>query len=225
MIKNGLNQPLCFCGYHMDDAALVNVASGGLATSIAENIVSKGGVVYGVIHSEAFHGAEYTRAEKIADLLPIRGSKYVDVKPVCEGKSVYEMVLADLQENRVVLFVGLPCMVAAMVRRAEKAMVAENLITLDLICHGPTSPLVAKEYAEMMAQKHGSKVTDLTVRYRKNGKWTPRYHMQMEVLQWNRLLRQSMVLRSVFWLPIDAIHVNSKGVTICQILRLGIIGG
>lgn len=174
-MKKRLDKPQCFCGYHNNGSTLRNSASGGLGTALAEDIISRGGIVYGVIHSAGFHGAEYARASKPDELYAIQGTKYVDVKPVCQGSSVYEMAIADLKNGKTVLFTGLPCMVAALVKRAEKEMLMDNLITADLVCHGPTSPLVAKEYAELMGKRYGSEVVDIQVRHKKNGEWTPPY--------------------------------------------------
>lgn len=82
----------------------------------------------------------------------------------------------DLQNGRSVLFTGFPCMVAALNRYIRKASVTGgSLLTMDLICHGPASPLVAKEYAAMMEKKYKSPVADLTVKYKKDGQWIPPY--------------------------------------------------
>ena len=97
-----LDKPQCFCGYHDNESTLRNSASGGLGTALAEDMISRGGIVYGVIHSPGFDGAEYARATQPAELHAIQGSKYVDVKPVCQGSSVYEMAISDLKNGKAV---------------------------------------------------------------------------------------------------------------------------
>ena len=174
-VNERLVEPKCFCGFHQNDETLRHSASGGLATALAEETISQGGVVYGVIHAAAFDGAEYARVLEQKDLKSIQGTKYVDVNPICQGKNVYEMVLSDLREGRIVLFTGLPCMVGAVVKRAEKEALSKNLIAVDLVCHGPTAPVVAKEYAALMQKKHRSEVVDIQVRHKKNGEWIPPY--------------------------------------------------
>ena len=119
-VKEKLITSQCYCGYHQNDSTLCLSASGGLATALAEQIISNGGVVYGVVHSAGFDGAEYARATTLENLKAIQGTKYVDVKPVCQGDNVYEKVLSDLRDGKIVLFTGLPCMVATLEKRAEK---------------------------------------------------------------------------------------------------------
>lgn len=67
-------------------------------------------------------------------------------------------------------------MVACAIKKAENAGVkTEKLITVDLICHGPTSPIIVKEYVKMIEHKYRKKVEALSVRYKKGGKWKPPY--------------------------------------------------
>lgn len=67
------------------------------------------------------------------------GSKYVKSNP----KTIYIDIERKLQEGKKVLFVGLPCQVAALKNFSRNQ---DNLYTVDLICHGSPSPELLKMY-------------------------------------------------------------------------------
>ncbi len=97
-----------------------------------------------------------------------KGSKYVEV----DKGTIYKDVKRFLDEGKTVLFFGLPCVVVAMKSFLQKDY--ENLITVELICHGPTSVKVHQQYIEHLEEKYNSKVIDFSVR-KKLGSWTPPY--------------------------------------------------
>lgn len=70
------------------------------------------------------------------------------------------------------LFFGLPCVVAALYNYIGTR--PENLLTCELICHGPTSSKVHDDYITYLENKYKSKVVNFSVRY-KNNAWTPAY--------------------------------------------------
>ena len=169
--------PKCYYGYHKDAKTLIETASGGLATALSQEMIKRDGIVYGVVYAKDFFGAEYKRCENMADLDALKGSKYVDVSLKCEGKDVCQMVRNDLESQKEVLFIGLPCKVAALLKSLEniKSDLIKNLKTVDLICHGPTHLTVSKEFVDAVSKKGSKSVTGLEVRYKKNGNWKPPY--------------------------------------------------
>jgi hypothetical protein len=50
----------------------------------------------------------------------------------------------------------------------------DSLITCELICAGPTSAKVHKEYTDFLNKQYNSKITGFSVRHKKTG-WTPPY--------------------------------------------------
>lgn len=157
-----------YAGYLDKDEKLLQSASGGIATALSEFMLEQGGSVVGVSYSEDFSKAEYTVIDKISDLHKLKGSKYID----SEKKNIYATVKALLEEEKKVLFIGLPCVVGALYHFLGSR--PENLITCELICHGPTLPKVHSDYVTYLERKHKSKITEFSVRY-KNGAWVPGY--------------------------------------------------
>lgn len=158
-----------FAGYLEDDADLDSCASGGLATAISRKFISRGGVVYGCTYSDGWKSILYRRAERIKDLETFKTSKYAQsIKD-----HVYRDILEDLKSGKDVLFIGLPCdILAVKIRIPEKY--SKNIYLLELICHGPTSLKVHRQYLEQLEKKNG-KVVFFSTRTKKNGKWKPFY--------------------------------------------------
>ncbi len=147
-------------------------ASGGIATAVSRAFIREGGVVYGVAYTDDCKGICYQRATTEEQLEPFRGSKYAQA---VKGK-VYEQVKQDIKEGRKVLFIGLPCEVSAIYHAVSNQ---ENLYTISLICHGPTSQKVHRDYLEGLPGSSG-KMSFLNVRYKKVG-WKPYYiHVEYE---------------------------------------------
>ena len=67
------------------------------------------------------------------------GSKYVKSNP----KNIYSKIHERLKQGDRVLFIGLPCQVAALNNYIKDK---KNLYTVDLICHGSPSPIILEKY-------------------------------------------------------------------------------
>lgn len=122
--------------------------SGGAFVALAESILARHGVVYGVVIDKNFD-VVYKRATTKQGMYKMRGSKYVQAKI---GDS-YLSVKYDLENNCWVLFSGTPCHVHGLLMYLQKCKTAtEKLITVDLVCHGTPSPLLYKEYLSVYSE-------------------------------------------------------------------------
>lgn len=126
-------------------------SSGGIFTLLAEDVIAKGGVVFGARFNEEWEVVhDYT--ETIEGLSAFRGSKYVQSRV---GKC-YSQVEEFLKKDRKVLFSGTPCQISGLKRFLRKEY--DNLLTVDFICHGVPSPGVWLEYLkEETARQCGRK--------------------------------------------------------------------
>lgn len=153
-----------------DENTIRKSASGGIAFNLAQTFLASGGgvhaVVYGVEYAHDFKQAIFSRCSTIEDLDKYRGSKYVQAR---KG-DIYKKIRQDIKEGKRILLVGLPCEIHAF------KLVFKNydqLYTVSLICHGPTSPLVQSEFIKQ-SSKPNSQIIDFTVRYKLKG-WKPYY--------------------------------------------------
>lgn len=124
-------------------------SSGGVFIIIAENVINRGGVVFGarfdsnwnVIHS-------YTeRKEELSDF---QGSKYVQSRI---GDS-YQKCKKYLDEKREVLFTGTPCQIAGLKHYLGRGY--DNLLTVEVMCHGVPSPRVWRDYLTSIQRPKGA---------------------------------------------------------------------
>lgn len=131
-------------------------SSGGIFTLLAEEVIAKGGVVFGARFNEEWDVVhDYT--ETIEGLSAFRGSKYVQSRV---GKC-YSQVEEFLKKGRKVLFSGTPCQIAGLKRFLRKEY--DNLLTVDFICHGVPSPGIWREYLkEETTRQCGGKNTVLS---------------------------------------------------------------
>ena len=74
---NTLNVINTYAAYINDYDLRMNSSSGGIFTEIAEHILGKGGIVYGVSMSSDCRQAFFKRIDDIKDLGYLRGSKYL----------------------------------------------------------------------------------------------------------------------------------------------------
>lgn len=116
----------------------INSSSGGAASAIMKHFVEDGGYVAACLFKNGEFIFDITN--KIEDVFNFAGSKYVKSNPI----GIYTKVVERLRDGDEVLFIGLPCQVAALKNYTAMMPVekTENLYTIDLICHGTPSPQI-----------------------------------------------------------------------------------
>ena len=122
-------------------------ASGGMFSAIALTILEKGGIVYGAAYNQGFK-VQHIGIEKADQLWRLRNSKYVQ----SDLGNVFNEIKTYLKSNRLVCFSGTPCQVEGLSAFLQKPY--ENLVLIDITCHGIGSPLIWEKYLEFV--KHYS---------------------------------------------------------------------
>ena len=156
------NEPLkVFSGWSSDEEIRMASSSGGAFSEIAKYVISKNGVVFGVALDDKVQ-ARHTYVEQEEDLCKLQGSKYVQS---VIGNS-YKEAEEFLRKGRLVLFSGTPCQIAGLYSYLHNDY--ENLLTIDLICHGVPSPLVFEDYKKWIEDKIHEKVSYVKFRCKKS---------------------------------------------------------
>ena len=122
-------------GWTEDAETRKECSSGGAATAISKGFLENGGIVCGCTFNEGRFIFEF--AENEDELKKFIGSKYVKSNPI----GIYKEIKSRLKREEKVLFIGLPCQVAAL-RNFISADLSDKIYTIDLICHGTPSPKV-----------------------------------------------------------------------------------
>ena len=115
-------------------------SSGGVFLPLAREVLNKGGVVFGAVY-DANWEVHHVYAEKIEDVYPMMGSKYLQSRI----ENTYKEAEQFLKQGREVMFVGSPCQIAGL-RTFLRNKEYPNLFAVDFLCHGVPSPGVWRRY-------------------------------------------------------------------------------
>lgn len=122
-------------GWATEQGIRKKASSGGAATAIMRAFIKFGGIVCSCTYEEGYFGFKF--AEQINETDQFIGSKYIKSNP----NNVYNKIKHLLKEGKKILFIGLPCQVAA-VKNFVGIKLMKQLYTIDLICHGTPSPQI-----------------------------------------------------------------------------------
>lgn len=136
--------------------------SGGSFTALAEYVLNNNGVVFGAMFDENFN-VIHGHVENKEDMDKLRRSKY---SQSLLG-NIYKTAEEYLKQGRDVLFSGTPCQIGGLKSYLQKEY--DNLIAVDLICHGVPSPKVYREYIALLKDKYQEKITNVNFRDKNRG--------------------------------------------------------
>lgn len=159
------NIPIKTYAAQSDNTDLKESASGGIFASIATNVLREGGVVYGAA-MEIEHDKltlRHIAVENDVDLIKLQGSKYIQ----SSTENIYRDIKKKLNDNRLVLFSGTPCQVDGLNSYLGKKY--ENLITMDIICHGVPNNQMFQDYISLLEEKYKDKIIDFKFRDKTKG--------------------------------------------------------
>lgn len=147
-------------------------SSGGLFTELAQEVLKRGGVVYGAAWKSGFDGVEHIGIESENDLDRLRGSKYVQ----SDIGSCFTEAARHLRQGRTVLFSGTPCQIAGLYGYLGGER--EKLYTVDIVCHGVPSPRLFADYKAWLEKKYQAPLRSFSFR---DKKWSwYRYNIKAE---------------------------------------------
>lgn len=148
-----------------DEKILRDSASGGAFAVLARNVLKGGGVVYGAAlqRKDDILTPKHIRIDRLEELKKLQGSKYVQ----SEIGYTYRETKEDLQQGRQVLFSGTPCKIEGlkMYLKSED----ENLLTVEVICHGVPSKRLFQDFIKDYGNKLGGCVKEFYFRDKSKG--------------------------------------------------------
>lgn len=157
------NPPKAFSLINKDENIRLKSASGGAFSAFAKYILEQNGVVYGVIYDENMQ-VIHSRATTFQEVEKMYSSKYVQ----SNTRDTFKQAKKDLEDGKYVLFSGTPCQIAGLKSYLRKTY--DNLITVDLICHGVPSTTIFEKYKkEFMQNKPNEKLININFRSKIKG--------------------------------------------------------
>ena len=137
----------CYVGYAKDEDIRFNSSSGGIFSLLANYVLDMDGIVIGAAFDEN-NKLNHIAITNIKGLEKLRGSKYLQ----SDLNEVFSFIKDNLKTNKI-LFVGTPCQVAGI--KAYIKNDYNNLICVDIICHGTPSPKLFDKYVKELEEKNG----------------------------------------------------------------------
>lgn len=129
---------------------------------IAEYVLKNKGIVFGVVFNSE-QTVNHVSIERLEDLDKLRGSKYIQ----SQIKETYKEAKSYLEKGKLVLFIGTACQIAGLKGFLRKEY--ENLVTIDVLCHGVPSKRVWKKYIENQENLNNGHLKNVFFRNKDNG--------------------------------------------------------
>lgn len=148
----------CYIAYHKNEQIRNAGSSGSVFYALAEVVIQNGGAVYGAAFDNTLQ-LHHMRATSMNDVRLQMKSKYIQ----SDTTGIYKQALADLRDGRSVLFVGTPCQCQAL-HNMTPARLRENLLLVDIICHGVPSQKLFNMSIERFERNNDCKVSFFSFR-------------------------------------------------------------
>lgn len=162
--ENYLEKPICYAAKSLDRDIQINSSSGGVFGLLAKKILEEKGVVVGAEMTSDFQ-VQHTIIDSEKDLHKIMGSKYV----ASDLKQLFPVIQRELDNNKKVLFSGVPCQISALLKYLQKEY--DNLATIEVICHGVPSQKLFNKYVEFLEKKYKAKLLEYKFRSKQAACW------------------------------------------------------
>lgn len=126
---------------HKNDGFRLKSSSGGVFGEIASYCLKNGGIVWGAAWKTSYE-VHHTYISNINDLNKLQKSKYVQ----SSLNDSFIQLKKQLNNTNLIIFSGTPCQIKALYNFLGYR--PENLITVEIVCHGVPSSLILQRYLE-----------------------------------------------------------------------------
>lgn len=118
-------------------------SSGGVFSLLVENIIRQDGIAFGAYFNKNYE-VIHDSVETLVDAVVFCGSKYVQ----SNINNSFSKAEQYLKQGRMVLFSGTQCQIAGL--RLYLGKEYDNLLTVEVVCHGVPSPKIWREYMDCL---------------------------------------------------------------------------
>lgn len=159
-MKRNTTIPRAYAIQARDSKIIEQSSSGGVFTLIAKQILKNGGCVIGASFDEEYE-VKHTCIDDLSQLHTLMGSKYVQSEIAPE---IYKRIKQSLIAGQKCLFVGTPCQTEGVRRYLGSASDSENLLLVDILCHGVPSRKVWRKYLQYRKGTDGASPKEIYFR-------------------------------------------------------------
>ena len=148
----------CYAAWSQDIETRNKSASGGVATELYKHYTKLDNWIAGVNISPDGK-CKYSISKSMS--FGYMNSKYT----YSDTEDIYKQISIKLVNSEKVLFIGLPCQVAGLKKYLTvKRISADNLLTVDLICHGVPPEIYLEQHIKYIEKQKNKKTTELAFR-------------------------------------------------------------
>lgn len=147
---------------YKNNDVLKESASGGVFVAMASRVLDKGGIVVGAAYLDDWKVGHIVVSNKVL-LYKLQSSKYVQ----SDTLHTFSEVKYYLDKGKQVLYSGTPCQIAGVRSYLKKNY--DNLLTIDLICHGVPSPKLFQKYLTWLEAKKQRRILYYNFRDKSSG--------------------------------------------------------
>lgn len=157
-----LNEPVsyksekAYAAWSNDEEERRTSASGGIAIEMYKYAVSSGWFAVGAVQNKDF-SVSHKMTSSLEELAAFKNSKYV----FSDAYAAFSEIKVALKDGKKVLFIGLPCQVAALRKLLRDT---ENLLLVEVVCHGTTPFSYLKQHIDMLSKKYGKRAARMSFR-------------------------------------------------------------
>lgn len=161
------------------DSLIKKSSSGGVFASLAMQCINEGGLVSGAVMDRDGKSVQvyHMLADCAEGIVRMQGSKYVQ----SDAWKCYKEIILAVRQGKQVLFSGTPCQVSAVKRLTGDP---DNLITIDIICHGVPSLRMLNDHVEILNRRFRGKISQVVFRDKSSRK---NFCARIDVERRNRL--------------------------------------
>ena len=157
--------PIAYGARHKDMSEVATSRSGATFIALSDYILENSGIVYGAGYTDSFR-VIHKRAATKEQRDEFKGSKYVQ----SDLNDTFRQIQSDLKKGLTVLFSGTPCQTAGLHSYIGNKL-RENLILVDVVCHGVPGPNIWRDYIRYMEYKARAKVVHVDFREKELSGW------------------------------------------------------
>ena len=140
-----------YVGYSKDSTIYGKSTSGGIFGQLATALINEGWYIAGAVLDCTELKVQHMLISDSVELNKLQGSKYIQSDAV----GIYKKVEKLLNSGEKVLFSGTPCQIAALYSILNNKY-ENQLLTMEIICHGVGSPLLFKRNIEQQYQRNSA---------------------------------------------------------------------
>lgn len=182
-------------------------SSGAFVPMLAKWILSQHGVVFGAAWTNEW-GVHQVAIESEEDLTNLRGLKYVQGRV----EFSYQEAKKHIEDGRWVLYIGVPCQIAGLYAFLGNAH-PENLVTVDILCHGMPSQKVFRSYLD---DNYGISNIERFEHREKHSGWSPSATVYMK----DGNIRRTSMEQDPYFRAFNPVMIQRPSCAQCPMSRL-----